>query len=149
ESVPKAKAAATRALEIDNGLAEAHASLAYAKMFHEWDWAGAERGFQRSIELDPDYATAHHWYGICLAATGRIDPTVASMKRAQECDPLSTAINTNLGYELYLLHRYDEAIQQIRKGLELDPNFARGHWFLGMPYEQKAMYREAIAEFQN
>ncbi|MGH2619502.1 MAG: tetratricopeptide repeat protein, partial [Anaerolineales bacterium] len=148
DSGPKAKAAATRALEIDNTLAEAHASLAWTLMQYEWDWAGAEREFQRSIELDPNYPTAHHWYGICLAATGRTGQAIASMKRAQQLDPLSMIINAGVGLELYFARRYDEAIEQIRKALEMDPNFAEGHRYLGMAYEQEAMYREAIAEFQ-
>jgi TolB-like protein/Flp pilus assembly protein TadD len=149
ESGPKAKATATRALEIDNTRAEPHATLAMAKMQYEWDWAGAEREGQRAIELDPDYATAHQWYGICLAATGRTEQAVASLKRAQQIDPLSLIIQAQVGYELHFARRYDEAIEQIRKALDMDSNFARGHWYLGMPYEQKAMYREAIAEFRN
>ncbi len=148
ESLPKTAAAARKALEIDDTLAGPHASLAITKMQYEWDWAGAEREFQRSIELDPNYARAHHWYGICLNASGRIDEALASMKRARQLDPLSPVISANVGYELYLARRYDEAIELIQKAIELDPGTIRGHWFLGMPYEQKAMYREAIAEFQ-
>ncbi len=147
ESGPQAKAAATKALEIDNTLAEAHTSLAQT-LQHEWDWAGAEREFQRALELDPNYAVAHHWYSVCLSVTGRTEQAVASMKRAQQLDPLSLIINTRVGLELHFARRYDEAIEQIRKALEMDPSFARGHEYLGMVYEQKAMYREAIAEFQ-
>jgi serine/threonine protein kinase/tetratricopeptide (TPR) repeat protein len=148
KSGPKAEAAATKALEIDNTLAEAHASLGMTRMSYEWDWAGAEREFQRAIELDPNYATAQHWYAICLATTGRSEQALASLKRAQELDPLSLIISADVGLELYFARRYDEAIDQVRKVLEMDPNFAAGHRPLGMAYEQKAMYTEAIAEFQ-
>jgi len=148
ESWPKAKAAATKALEIDNTLAEAHATLANTRMSFEWDWAGAEREFQRSIELDPNYPSAGQWYGECLAATGRTEQAIASSKRAQQLDPLSLIINTNVGSILSFARRHDEAIEQIRKTLEMDPNFIPGHWYLGRSYTFKAMYPEAIAEFQ-
>jgi len=148
ESGPKAKAAAEKALEIDNTLAEAHASLGMTLMGYAWDWAGAEREFQRAIELDPNYATAHHWYAILLSATGRSEQAIVSLKRAQELDPLSLIISADVGLQLHFARRYDEAIEQVRKALEMDPNFAAGHRPLGMAYEQKAMYQEAIAEFQ-
>ena len=147
-SGPKAKAVATKALEIDNTLAEPHASLALARMIYDWDWTGAEREFQRSIELDSNYATAHAWYATALAATGRTEQAVALRRRAQQLDPLSLIISTGVGWELHFARRYDEAIEQIQKALEMDPNFGRGRYLLGLPYEQKAMYREAIAEFQ-
>jgi serine/threonine-protein kinase len=148
ESGPKAKAAAMRALDIDNTLAEAHASLGMTRMSYEWDWAGAEHEFQRAIELDPDYATARHWYAICLAATGRNDQAIGLLKRAQGLDPLSLIIQADLGLVMHFAGRDDEAIEQVRKALEMEPNFAAGHRPLGMAYEQKAMYSEAIAEFQ-
>ncbi len=148
ESGPKAGAAAAKALEIDDTLAEPHTSLAFSKVQYEWDWAGAEREFRRSIELDPNYATAHQWYSIYLTAIGRTAQALASVRRAQELDPLSLAITSQVGQALHLARRYDEAIEQIRKALEMDPNFARGHLFLGMPYEQKLMYQEALAEHE-
>jgi serine/threonine-protein kinase len=148
ESWPRAKAAATKALELDNTLAEAHATLANVRMSYEWDWAGAEREFRRSIELDPNYPSAHQWYAEWLTATGRTEQAVASVKRAQDLDPLSLIINANLGTMLHNARRDDEAIEQLRKTLEMDPNFAPGHWFLGRAYEQKGMYPEAIAELQ-
>jgi tetratricopeptide (TPR) repeat protein len=117
-------------------------------MNDEWDWAAAEREFKRSIELDPNYATAHHWYGTCLSATGRAEQGVASLRRAQQLDPLSLVINVATGWELYHARRYDEAIGQIRMALEMDSNFPVGHWFLGLAYVQKLLYPEAIAEFQ-
>jgi serine/threonine protein kinase/tetratricopeptide (TPR) repeat protein len=148
ESGTKARTAAIQAVKIDETLAEPHASLGMTLMQYDWDWAGAEREFQRSIELDPKYPTAHIWYGIYLGSTGRAEQAVASHRRAQQLDPLSLIINTGAGWELYFARRHQEAIEQIRKTLEMDPTFARGHWFLGLAYEQEAMYREAIAEFQ-
>jgi eukaryotic-like serine/threonine-protein kinase len=148
EAMPKAKAAATRALEIDSSLAEAHAALAFSLMQYELDWAGAGREFRRSIELDPNYPTARHWYGVYLGATAQAEQGIASLKRAQQLDPLALIIGASLGQQLYLARRYDEAIAEIRKALDMDPNYATGHWWLGLPYEQKAMHREAIAEFQ-
>jgi TolB-like protein/DNA-binding winged helix-turn-helix (wHTH) protein/Flp pilus assembly protein TadD len=145
---PKAKAAATRALEIDDTLANAHASFGMIKMQYDWDWAGAERELRRSIELDPNYATAHQWLSNCLAATGRTEQAIASCGRAQQLDPLSMIINGDLGFFLFVARRYDEAIEQVRTALEIDPSFAQGHWSLGLPYEQKAMYQKASFEFQ-
>ena len=148
ESGPKARAAATKALEIDNTLAAAHASFGMVRMSYEWDWAGAEREFQRAIELDPDYATARHWYGIYLTAAGRSEEAIASLNRAQALDPLSLIINADLGLAMHFARRDNEAMDQLRRALEMEPNFAAGHRPLGMAYEQKAMYAEAIAEFQ-
>jgi eukaryotic-like serine/threonine-protein kinase len=149
ESKQMAKEAARKALELDDTLAEAHVSVAYAKRTYDWDWSGAEREFKRAIELNPDYATAHHWYGTSLCAMGRLDEGLGELKRAEECDPLSLVIKADVGRCFYYSHRYDQAIDQLRKTLGvLDPNFAVAHRFLGMAYEQKAMYAQAIAEFQ-
>ena len=148
EAVPKAKAAAEKALQIDETLAEAHASLAYAKDEYDWDVAGAEKEYMRSIELNSNYATAHQWYGQHLAVRGRHTEAVAEIKQAQELDPLSLIINMNVGWVFYLAREYDEAAEQCRKTLELDPNFAPTHWMLGQAFRQKGMYEEAIAEFQ-
>ncbi len=148
ESGPKAIAAAEKALEIDGTLAEAHASLAFARMQYEWDWPAAERSFRKAIELDPNYATAHHWHSIYLESVGRTDQAVVAAKRAQQLDPVSMIITAQLGQALYFARHYDEAIQEIRKALDMDPNFVRGHLFLGLNYEQKRMYKEAVAEIQ-
>jgi TolB-like protein/DNA-binding winged helix-turn-helix (wHTH) protein/Tfp pilus assembly protein PilF len=148
ESAPKAKAAAMRAMEIDDTLAEAHASLAFTLMHYDWDWPGAEREFQRAIELNPNYAAAHHWYGLYLTAMERFDEAMVEMKHAQELDPLSLIINTNVGWVFYFRRQYDQAIEQFRKTLEMDPNFTSAHVKLGWAYEQKGMYEETIAEFQ-
>jgi TolB-like protein/DNA-binding winged helix-turn-helix (wHTH) protein/Tfp pilus assembly protein PilF len=148
EAVPQAKAAARKALEIDGTLAEAHDSLAFAHMYYDWDWPGAEREFQRAIELDPNYADVHHWYGLYLAMMGRSDEAMAEMRRAQALDPLSLIINTNVGWLFYFARRYDQAIEQCRKALELDPNFFSARVKLGWAYEQLGMHEQAIAEFQ-
>jgi eukaryotic-like serine/threonine-protein kinase len=148
EVFPKAKAAARKALEIDESLAEPHVSLAHALYFYDRDWAGAEREYKRAIELNPNYPQAHHWYAIYLMHTGRLDEAVAEARRAQELDPLSLPINMALGWILHMAGRTDEAIEQLRKTLELDPNFITAHHRLGLAYERKGMYEEAIAEFQ-
>jgi DNA-binding SARP family transcriptional activator len=149
EAFPRAKEAAARALEIDETLAEAHASLAFCLESYDWDWAAARREFARAIELKPDCTTAHHWYGLeYLTSVGRLDEAFAEIKRAHELEPLSLSINTDYGFLPYLMRQYDRAIDEYRKALELDQNFVYTHWKLGLAYEQKAMYEEAIAEFQ-
>ena len=149
EAFPKAKAAAAKALEIDDTLAEAHASLAYAKAFYDWDWLDVEREFKRAIELNPNYAMGHLWYaGGYLAAMGRLEEAITESKRAQDLDPLLLIINAFHGWWLYFARQYDQAIEQERKTLELDPNFAPAHWVLGQVYEQQERFEVAIAEFQ-
>jgi serine/threonine protein kinase/tetratricopeptide (TPR) repeat protein len=147
EVLPKAKAAVSKALEIDDKLAEAHTSLAMI-MRYEWDFVGAEKEFKRAIELNPNYATGHHWYSDSLEAKGRLDEALEEIKRALQLDPLSLIINMALGEIFYCKREYDQAIQQCRKTLELDPNFAVGRQGLGECYRQKGMLEEAIAEFQ-
>jgi tetratricopeptide (TPR) repeat protein len=148
EALPRAKAAATKALEIDNTLAEAHTSLAVVMMQYDWDWAGTEREFQRAIELNPNYATAHQWYAEYLAAMGRLDEAIAKVKRAEELDPLSLIISWNVGRILIFARQYDQALEQGRKTLELSPTFDWAHEILALAYEQKGMYDEAIAEYE-
>jgi tetratricopeptide (TPR) repeat protein len=145
--LPKAKAAVSKALEIDDTLAEAHTSLA-AIMDMEWDYAGAEREYKRAIELNPKYATAHHWYHVSLRFRGRLNEAEAEIKRAKELDPLSLVIDVCVGDMFYLKREYDQAIQQYRKTLELDHNFADARLVIGRCYRQKRMYEEAIADFQ-
>jgi serine/threonine protein kinase/tetratricopeptide (TPR) repeat protein len=145
--LPQARAAVTKALEIDETLAEAHASLAMI-MIYEWDWENAEKEFRRAIELNPNYATAHHWYCLLLEYQGRLDEATAEIKRAWKLDPLSHILNTVLGSLFYVKREYDRAIQIHRKTLELDQNFALGRLRLGECYMQKRMYNEAITEFQ-
>jgi tetratricopeptide (TPR) repeat protein len=148
DAFPRAKAAAAKALELDETCAEAHISLARVKADYEWDWHGAEGEYKRAIELNPNYATAHHWYSDYLQGRGRQDEAIAEIKRALELDPLSLIINAVAGQQLYSGRRYDQAVEQLRKALEMDPNFALAHWFLGDTYEQKAEYESAIAEYQ-
>ena len=148
ESFPKATAAAVKALEIDQTLAEAHTSLAHVRLNYDWDTTEAERAFNRAIESNPNYATAHHWRAEYFAATGRLDKAVDEDKRALELEPLSLIINSGMGCFLYWARRYDEAIAQIQKALEMDPHFTAAHFFIGLAYLQMEMYEKAIAEFQ-
>ncbi len=146
DAYPRAKSAAARALEIDATLAEAHASLAWALFTFDWDWSRAEKQFQRAFELNPNYATAHHWHAIYLASQGKAEESVAEARRALELDPLSLVLNREVGWMLYFSRRYDEAIEQYRRTLDLDPNFVSAHWHLGAAYAQKRMFEEAITE---
>ena len=148
DRMPKAKAAAMKALELDDTLAEAHSSLGNVKHLYDWDFAGAEREFKRAIELDPNYASAHQFYALLLMSLERWPEANDQIKRALELDPLSLIINSSAGRILYAERRYDEASEQLRKTLELDPNFARAHFFLGQVYQQEGMNEQAIAEFQ-
>jgi len=146
---PKAIAAAKKALELDETLAEAHTTLGIAIWSYEFDFAQANREFQRAIELNPNYATGHQQYGnVTLAALGRFDEAIAEGKRAVELDPLSLIINTDLGMTYYYARRYDEAIAQFRKALEIDPNFYFGHLELGEALLEKRAFGEAIDECQ-
>jgi len=146
EAWPKAKAAAMQALEIDNTLAEAHTSLALVKEHFEWDWAGAETEFRRAIELNPNSATAHHWYGDYLANMGRPEEGLRETKRAQELDPLSLIINTTLGWQFYLARRSDQAIDQLRRVLDIDAKFTPARRVLEEVYAQSGKYKEAVEE---
>ncbi len=148
EAFPRAKAAAMKALEIDDTLAEAHTSLAFARHHYDWDWSGAEEEYKRALELNPGYATAHQWYAEYLTTVGRHEEAIAEIRRAQELDPLSLVIDSNVGRLLYHAHRYDQAIDELQNTLKLDPNYFWAHVFLGMAFEQKGMYAEAMAEAQ-
>ena len=148
EGMPLAKAAAQRALELDGGLAEAHTSLAYVTMVYNWDLEPAEREFQQAIRSNPGYATARHWHAHCLLAAGRLVEAAAEMRQAQNLDPLSLPVNVGVGWCSYFARRYDDAISQYRKTLELEPSFALAHQTLGLALAQKHDYPKAIAEFQ-
>jgi len=148
EAFPKAKAAAIKALELDSTLGEAHNSLAFVLDGFDWDFDSAGKEFQRAIELNPGYATAHHWYAWHVSLLGRYDEAIAEMRKAQNLDPLSLIINADLAEVLVLAHSYDESIQQSRKTIEMDPNFALAHNQLAQAYLQKHMYDEAVAELQ-
>jgi DNA-binding winged helix-turn-helix (wHTH) protein/TolB-like protein/lipoprotein NlpI len=145
---PRAKAAAVKALQLDDSLVQAHSSLGMIYFFDEWNWPLAEREFQRAIALNPNYSIVHTWYGLNLAALGRFDEALRQVRRAQELDPLSLIVDTDVGRILYLSRHYDQAIQAYRKVLDLDPNFARAHTRLGMAYAAKRELRLASEEFQ-
>jgi len=148
EALPKAKAAAIKALELDDNLGEAHNSLAFCLDGFDWDFAAAEKEFRRAIELNPSYATAHHWYAWHLSLLGRNSEAISEMKKAKDLDPLSLIINADLA-ELYLIaHSYDESIQQSRRTIEMDSNFAHAHNQLAQAYLQKQMFGEAVGELQ-
>ena len=148
EAFPEAKAAAIRALELDNSLSEAHTSLAFVLDGFDWDLDAGGKEFQRAIELNPGYATAHHWYAWHLSLLGRFDEALAEMKKAENLDPLSLIINADLAELLVLAHHYDESIEQSHKTIEMDPNFAFAHNQLAQAYLQKQMYYEAVAELK-
>jgi serine/threonine-protein kinase len=148
EAMPKAKAAAMRALELDETLAEAHASLGRVLAAYDWDWKSAEKEYKRAIELNPRYAIAHQWYSGYLNIMGLRNEAIAEGKRAQELDPLSLIINFELGLGFYYARNYVQAIEQFQKTLELDPNFPPAHQFLGAAYEENKMYDEALAAFK-
>lgn len=148
EYTQHAKAAAVRALELDDGLAEAHVSLALIKYRHDWDWAGAENEFKRALELNPNDATAHHMYGMYLTAVGRFHEARSQLQCAQEIDPVSLIISSAMGAVLYFAREFERALDQIKETLELDADFSVARYFLARTYEQKRMYREAVAEYK-
>ncbi len=142
--MPKAKAAAERALEADPKLAEAYAALAFVKSFYDWDWAGAGQDYRRALELNPNSATTRHWYAGYLRATGRFEDAIQEIRRAQGLDPLSRAISRDLGRTLYSMRRYDEAIQEYRRALDFEPDFPSGYLHLGMAYAAAGKHQEAL-----
>jgi TolB-like protein/DNA-binding winged helix-turn-helix (wHTH) protein/Flp pilus assembly protein TadD len=148
EALPKAKAAAVRALELDSALGEAHNSLAFCLDGFDWNFESAGEEFRRAIELNPGYATAYHWYAWHLSLLGRYEEAIAEMRKAKNLDPLSLIISADLAELLVIAHQYDEAIVESRKTLEMDPNFALAHSQLGQAYLQKQMHDEAIAEME-
>jgi len=148
DSFPQAAAAAKKAIELDDTLAEAHTSLACSLAYYDFDFEQSLKEFQRAIELDPNYATAHHWLsnGV-LSALGQFERGIAEGKRAVELDPLSLIINTDLGQDFFYARRYDEAIAQLRKTIEMDPRFYFAHWALGAALQLKGQLGEAVAEY--
>ncbi len=148
EGYERAQAAATKALELDESLAEAHASLAGVKGDYDLDWAGSERELKRAIELNPNYAQAHDWYAQYLTYQGRHDEAIAEARRAVQLDPLTRHFNNLLGSALFFARRYDEAIEHFRKMTELDPKDAGSYYMLGNAYELKGAYRQAIEPYK-
>ncbi len=148
EAAPKARDAARRALDIDPDLAEAETSLATLKFNYDWDWSGAEEGFQRAIQSNPSYATAYQRYSLYLMAMGRFQDGFQQINKARELDPLSISINFSLGWRLYMARQYDRAIEQLRNTLEMDPSYELPHLVLGQAYEQKGAFALAIPELR-
>ncbi len=148
EAYPKATAAARKALQLDEGLAEAHASLGNVLASYQWDWTAAEREFRRAIELNPRYATAHHWYAEMLAYLKRLDEAFREIHLALELDPLSIAINTDAAWILYYARQYEATVEQLRRVLELEPEFPPARALLAVTYELKGKHEFASAEFQ-
>jgi TolB-like protein/DNA-binding winged helix-turn-helix (wHTH) protein/Flp pilus assembly protein TadD len=144
----KAKAAATKALALDDSLGEAHTSLAFALDLYGWDWETAETEYKLAIKLNPGYATAHLWYAWHLILMGRNSEGLFELRKAESLDPLSLIISADMADALCIAHLFDEAAQQSKKTLQMDPNFAIGHYELGQAFEQKHMHDQAIAEFQ-
>jgi tetratricopeptide (TPR) repeat protein len=148
EAMPQAKAAAQRALQLDGRRAEPHTTLAFIAFTYEWDWAGAEAAFRRALELDPNYATAHHWYALYLKSLGRADEALAEARRALDLDPLSLIIGADRAWSLYHLRRYPEAVAQCERVLALDPGFAVARWNLGQALVQQGQAQQAVVELQ-
>ena len=148
ETLPRAHAAALKAIEIDPQSAEAHASLGLV-LDHEWDWSGAETQFKRALQLDRRYANAHHWYGDNLSIRGRHDEALLEARKASDLDPLNLMIGTWLGLRYYLARNYESAIEQGRNTVDLDPNFAASHLLLGQAYVQKGFREKGLAELQS
>jgi len=148
ELYPKAEAAVNKALEIDNRLAEVHTSLASILMFRKWDWVNSEKEFKLALELNPNYATTHHWYSQWFLNMGRLEESVQMVSRAADLDPISQAILKDHGLALYYDRQYDEAIGMAIKTLELDPNYAAAHRLLSLAYQGKELFDEAMIENQ-
>jgi tetratricopeptide (TPR) repeat protein len=147
EVYPLARDAALKALELDNSLAEAHASLGFVTLLYDWDPGRAENEFRKAIELDPNYPTAHHWYAYDLAAMKRFDEAVSETQRALQVDPLSPIINADFCQILFFSRRIDDGITQCHKAIGLDPGFNQVYWYLGLLYEQKGTFDQALDAF--
>jgi Flp pilus assembly protein TadD len=148
DSMPKAKEASRKALELDDTLPEAHVDMAVVYFFYDYDWAAADTEFRRAIELKPDYAKAHEYYGWFLVTVGRREEGVAESRKAAQLDPLSPETNSNVGQSLYQARLYDEAIDQLRKTLDMEPSYWLAHQFLGLSYEAKGDLPKAIVELK-
>ena len=149
EAYSKAKEAAHRALEIDATTAEAHTALAAAAGYFDFDWARADEGYRRALELNPNSAVTHDWYGLnYLSAMGRHDEAIAHVRRATELDPLTAYIRNDLGWAYVLARRYDEAIAECQRALDIDPRLYGAYWGLGLAYWQKGLFEEAVAAYE-
>lgn len=148
DALARAKAAALKAIELDDTLAEPHASIAFIAETYEWDWATAEREYKRALELNPSDARSHHWYAGYLMYVGRFDEGIAEANRARDLDPLSLPVNNALAGRLLVAGRVADALKQLQKTLEIDPYFAPAYQTMGWAYLKMGKQREAIQEFQ-
>src|SRR5262249_25827480 len=146
EATPRAKAAALKAVELDEGLAEAHVSLGMVRLVYDWDWPEAGKQFERALALNPAYPAAHAWHSDYLMVLGRPDEALVEMKRAVDLDPASPELSHHMAWQLEMIGRRDEAIAQELKTVEMDPEFPPAHSVLAGAYAGKGMYREALAE---
>jgi tetratricopeptide (TPR) repeat protein len=149
EAAASARAAIERAREIDPDLGEAYTSLGFVRMFYDWDWVGAQRAFERGLELNPGYPTGHQWYSEFLSATGDSDRAIAEAASATELDPFSTIIATTLGDAYFFARRYEESLAALRRALELDPSFISAMSDIGRTLSQLGRHEEAIAAFEH
>jgi serine/threonine-protein kinase len=148
EAIPKAKAAALKALGLDDSLAEAHNSLAYTKLNYDWDWHGAELDFKRALQLNPGSAEIHHWYSHYLVSSGRFEESLEESTKALALDQLNPIINAHLGWNYFFARAYDKALMQLTRTTELDPNYGLAYWYRGLAYEQQRRYPQALAELR-
>jgi TolB-like protein/DNA-binding XRE family transcriptional regulator len=148
EAMAKAKEAASKALDLDNSLAEAHTTLAYRTTHHDWDWAGAEAQFQHAFELNPNYAVCHHWYSHYLTAVGRTEESLKASKRCLELDPLDLVINIHMAWHYQFARQYEQAIEQCWRTCELHPNSFWPAYFFGLAYEQQCHVDRALEEYR-
>jgi len=145
EAFPKARAAASSALELDNTLSEAHATLGFVYDSFDWDWNKSEREYKRAIKNNPTYATAHEWYALCLSHTGQHDEAISRAKHAQQLDPLTPIISTVVGLVHHYARQYDEAIKECQAVIEMDPTFLAARYFCGCAYTQLGKHEQAVA----
>ena len=148
QAFSRAKAAAKKALEIDPEVAEAYASLGWIATWYDWDWPAAESHFLKAIQMKPEYALAHHWYGMYLSCMGRFDESIREMQKACELEPLEPANPAHLGVALYIARRFDESMGELRKVMESDPEFWLAYWYYSGNLLAKKMWGEAIATLQ-
>lgn len=144
QATSQARSAAEKAIQLDDTLAEGHNSLANTRLFFDWDWVGSETEFKRALELNPGYASAHHWYAHLLMAEGRVNEALAESKRALDLDVLSPVTNLHLGWHYVYTRQYDLAIDQLRKTLELDPSYGYAYWYMARAFEQQGKYSDAL-----
>jgi adenylate cyclase len=148
EALPQAKAAATKALAIDDSLGEAHSALAHVIELYDWDWQGAEKEYRRALELNPNDAMAHDWYGEYLQVMGRNEEGFVQVRQAMQLDPLNAHLADDLGFHFYAARQYDDAIRALQKRFELEPDDGEAHLGLAWVYGEKKMHREALAEME-